>query len=179
MKKLITLSLLVAALGFTNMATAQDDDATSSPALSVGAEVAIPTGDLGEAWKLGLGGSLKAAFPVITNGDITVSAGYISFSGKEQTFMGQSFKNPAMNAIPLKAGFRYRFPGGFYLEPQFGYTIFKVKGAGESEGAFTYAGNVGYVINNMIDLAVRYEGASKEGATLSHIGLRAAYTFSL
>jgi hypothetical protein len=174
MKKLITLLMLATAVSYSNISNAQDD-AGNSPSISVGVEVGIPTGDFGESHKLGLGGTVKAAFPVITNGDITVTAGYISFSGKDVAFFG---KLPAMNVIPLKAGFRYRFPGGFYVEPQFGYNIWKAKG-GESEGGFTYAGNLGYLINNMIDLSVRYEGTSIEGTTISHIGFRAAYSFSL
>lgn len=177
MKKVLTYALVAVALCYTNTTFAQDEP-NAGTAVSVGVEVGIPTGDFGESHKLGLGGTVKVAFPVIPSGDITVNAGYMSFSGKEMSFMGQTVKLDPLNVIPLKAGFRYRFPGGFYLEPQLGYNIWKAKG-GESEGGFTYAGNIGYLVNNMIDLSARYEGSSIEGTTLSFIGFRAAYSFAL
>jgi hypothetical protein len=176
MKRIKFLFLSVAVLLATN-SFGQEETGTG-PNLSIGAEVALPVGDLGDSHKLGLGGSLKAAFPVATDAFVTVSGGYISFSGKSVAFGGQSIKVPALNAIPLKAGFQYRFPGGFYLEPQLGYTIFSVKDA-DSDGAFTYAFNVGYLINKALDISTRYEAASKEGSTISHVGFRLAYNFSL
>jgi hypothetical protein len=179
MKKFITYSFLIGALISGTVASAQEGETKAGTQLSVGVEVGIPSGDFGESHKLGLGGSAKVAIPVFTDGAFTVSAGYLSFSGKEMTISGITFKNAAANLIPLKAGLRYSFPtaGGFYLEPQLGYTIFS--GSGNSSGAFTYAANVGMLINNMVDVAARYEAASKNGATLSHIGLRLAYAFSL
>ena len=122
------------------------------------------------------GGSAKAAFNVVDNGFITVSAGYISFSGKD---MGFGIKMPAINIIPLKAGFRYNVgASGFYVEPQIGYSIAKAKG-GDSDGGFTWAPNVGYTIKNMIDLSARYESISMDGGSISHLGFRVAYNFNL
>ena len=170
---LLSLTVLLSVNSFAQ------EETGSGTGLSIGAEVGLPVGDLGESHKLGLGGSLKAAFPVATDAFITVSGGYISFSGKSVSVIGQTFKAPALNVIPLKAGFQYRFPGGFYLEPQLGYSIFSSKVSDDSKGAFTYAFNVGYLINKSLDLSTRYEAASKEGSTIAHVGLRLAYNFSL
>jgi hypothetical protein len=176
MKKLVLILALGTIVSFS--ASAQDKKTTSGTSLSIGAEVGIPSGDLSNTSKLGLGGSAKVAIPVMTNGAVTISAGYISFSGKDFTVGTVSSKYPAINLIPLKAGFRYGFEGGFYIEPQLGYTLMSVKG-GDNDGAFTYAPNIGYMINNMIDLSARYEAASKSGSTVSHIGFRIAYNFGL
>ncbi|WP_207495544.1 hypothetical protein [Aridibaculum aurantiacum] len=156
-----------------------------SASLSAGLELALPTGDLKTGAGIGLGASLKTAFPVIPYGDVTVSAGYLRFSGKEvtlplsqQSFAGQTRKTLALGAIPLKAGFRYRFPNAFYVEPQVGYTLFSMKGY-QNEGAFTYVGSVGVVLlRNMLDVGLRYEAATKENVTLSHVGLRTAYNIA-
>lgn len=188
MKKLF--SLAVAALALSSAAFAQDKGGSQGTAISVGLEAGLPIGKFGnsgvkfsDAYKFGIGGSAKVAIPIFENGAVTLSAGYISFSGKSETIGGVTFKNPALSMIPLKAGLRYTLgnTSGFYIEPQLGYSIAKVKGASESASGFTYAANVGMLINNMIDLALRYEGASlnKSVGTVSHIGLRAAYSFNL
>nr|MBA2329427.1 hypothetical protein [Flavisolibacter sp.] len=73
---------------------------------------------------------------------------------------------------------------GLYIEPQVGYGIYgvKFKGGGfdesESEGAFTYAFGLGYAMNGL-DIGARYQGASKDGSTLSLIGIRLGYNFTL
>jgi hypothetical protein len=176
MKKLFLVVLLGTAVAYSATAQKTDDKKiTGGTSASIGAEIAIPTGDLGESHKLGLGGSAKLAIPVVTNGDVTISAGYITFSGKE---IGGGLKYSNYNMIPLKVGFRYSLgEGGFYVEPQLGYTF--VSFGGSNDGAFTYAPNIGYMINRMVDVSARYEAASKDGGTVSHIGFRIAYNFSL
>jgi hypothetical protein len=172
MKKLVFILALGTIVSFS--ASAQNKKTTGGTSLSIGAEVALPTGDLNNTHKLGLGGSAKLAIPVVTNGDVTISAGYITFAGKD---IGSGIKFSNYNIIPVKAGFRYSFDGGFYLEPQLGYSF--VSFGGSSDGAFTYAPNIGYMINRMVDISARYEAASKSGGTVSHIGFRIAYNFSL
>ncbi|HEX6916050.1 MAG TPA: autotransporter outer membrane beta-barrel domain-containing protein, partial [Chitinophagaceae bacterium] len=101
--------------------------------------------------------------------------GYVNFSGKDFTVGSTTFKASSTYLIPLKAGYRLNLgEGGFNIEPQLGYSV--GKGGG---GGFTYAGNIGYMINNQFDIAARYEGVSKDGSSLSFIGLRVAYSFGL
>jgi hypothetical protein len=68
--------------------------------------------------------------------------------------------------------------GGFYVEPQAGYTQTKIKND-EGAGFFTYAGNVGYLIGRVVDVAVRYESVSRTGGNLNFVGLRVAYNLPL
>ena len=150
--------------------------------ISAGLELALPTGTFEEGWSMGVGGSLKMAFPIIPAGALTVSAGYIHFGGKhvtlplwQQAWAGQTSKMPSVGVIPLKGGFRYKVNARLYMEPQFGFSIFTGK-AYETDGALTYAGTFGLLLlRNQLDMSIRYEAASKEGINLSHLGLRTAW----
>jgi hypothetical protein len=149
--------------------------ANANPSVSIGVDVGIPASkDFRDVSKVGIGGSAKLAVPVVNNGAVTLSAGFLSFSGKSYG-VG---KYPTLNLIPFKAGFRYRFPSNLYIEPQLGITIEKAKGYSGSTSSFTYAGNIGYIVNNVIDLSARYEAMTK-GGTSSYIGLRAAFNIPL
>jgi hypothetical protein len=174
MKK-IKLFLLAFGVFASANTFAQAGSGVGRPSLSIGIDGALPVGDFKEGWKLGVGGSLKAAFPVATDFDLTLTAGYISYSGKTLGVLG---KVPTLNTIPIKAGARYRFASGLYAEPQLGYTILSSKGE-DSEGAFTYAANIGYMFSPQLDLGIRYEAFSKESVTFPIIGARLAYSFSL
>ena len=175
MKKIINVSMTAIAILLCSQSIGQVSTA-GRPSLSLGAEVGIPSGNLNTTQKLGLGGSLKALFPLFEGGALTVSAGYVSFSGDETG----SFKYPALNFIPFKAGLRYNLtPGGVYLEPQLGYTSIATQNSNTSAtGGFTYAGNLG-VLLQALDLSVRYEAVSRNGHTLPFLGLRGAYNFKL
>ena len=149
--------------------------------LSVGPEFVVPIGTLRsqQKYKFGIGGSAKLVLPLSSNWDGTISVGYIGFSrSKFDTAINEN----TFTTIPFKAGIRYRANSGLYVEPQVGYTQIKDKNT-EGSGQFTYALNVGYLINNMIDLSVRYEGFSGKfngGSTESVklLGLRLAYNFN-
>src|SRR4051812_44422493 len=115
MKKVLFLA--AAAVSLSTLAIAQDKKMDKeSASISVGVEAALPIGNLGKSpsqvkfsdyYKFGIGGSIKGALPIFTGGAVTLSAGYISFSGKSTTILGQTYKNPALNLIPLKVGLRY------------------------------------------------------------------------
>lgn len=160
--------LVVVAVMFGCMPSFSQVSIIPKPSLNIGVELASPVGDFSETNKLGVGGSLKLAVPVASDLALTGSVGYLSFTGKDQTIG----KSPAVNMIPLKAGVRFRFPGGLYFEPQLGYTNFKLKDAASSNGAFTYAANAGFLISKL-DVGARYEAYSKNNNTTSFVGLRA------
>lgn len=177
MKKRFAVGLVVLSAFFCSQSMAQ-----GKPSLSIGAELGIPVGDLNNTQKIGVGGSVKAAFPIFEGGAFTLSGGYIPFSGDEFTGTnGVIVKLPGYNFIPIKAGLRYMLtPGGVYMEPQLGYTSINTtnKNTG-AKGGFTYAYNLGYMINRQFDLSTRYEGVSRKNSNLNHIGFRLAYNFGL
>jgi hypothetical protein len=173
MKKLL-LVVVIAVFAAAN-SYAQKETGVGRPSLSIGVDGALPLGDFKEGSNFGIGGTLKGALPVAKDLDVTLTTGFISFSGKTIEDEG---KYPTVNTIPIKAGVRYRLASGPYFEPQLGYTIMSAKGF-KSTGAFTYAANVGFMFTDAIDLGVRYEAFSKNSATTSFLGARLAYNFSL
>ena len=180
MKKLLTVLAIATVVSFS--ASAQKGEhpspaGNSSPALSVGFEAGLSTGDLSTTQKAGFGASVKYAQPVMEGGAVTVSVGYMSFAGK--SFLG--IKVPAWNAVPAKVGFRYTIKGsGFNIEPQIGYTFGSVSGSSSKDASgFTWAIGAGYFFTPNIDLGIRYESTSVTGASLNFVGLRIAYNFNL
>lgn len=178
MKRTITVLAMIVVTAFGANAqetkTTTEKGGTKGTDLSFGAEAGLPTGDLANTHKVGFGGSAKVAFNIMNDGYITLNAGYISFAGKGTG----ATSIPSLNLIPIKAGFRYNL-GGFYVEPQIGWTIAKSKGSDNSEASFTWAPNVGVMIADVIDLSARYESFSNDGRTWSHAGVRLAYNFNL
>ena len=178
---LVALSVVVVTNTF-----AQEAPAKRGLSISIGPEFAAPLGTFRNGYtvaggstsgyKLGFGGSAKLNIPVATNIDVSVSAGYMGFSQKAS--IGQlsdvSINKGSYTFIPFKAGLRFRANGGFYVEPQIGYTQTKLKNA-EGAGEFTYAGNVGYLVARVIDIAVRYEAIGTKPESSKFIGLRLAY----
>src|SRR5215212_1332607 len=90
--------------------------------IGVAAEIGIPTGDFGDAFKTGFGGSVKGLFGIGESGQITFTTGYSTFKMNGST---DDFK-ATIGIIPLLAGYRHNF-SGFYVEPQLGYGIYRGK----------------------------------------------------
>ena len=158
---------------------AQKSDAkknTDKASVSIGAEIGLPIGDLKETTSIGIGGSVKAAIPVFEGSAVTVSAGYMTVCGKTITILEQSFKYGSLGMIPIKAGLRFIVSEGFYGEPQLSYTLYS---GSVNSGAFSYAANFEYMVNNSFDISARYEATSKNSATLSFIGPRIANSFGM
>ena len=180
---LAALSIVLAASTF-----AQETPARRGLSVSIGPELAIPLGKFRNnlafpgsplpvrGYKLGLGASAKLNIPIATNIDFSLSAGYMAFSQKASfdTLGNISLTKNSYTLIPFKGGLRFRLNGGFYVEPQVGYTQTKIKDE-QGAGYFTYAGSVGYLINRAVDIAVRYESVSRTGGNLNFAGLRIAY----
>jgi opacity protein-like surface antigen len=174
MKKLFLLTAIAGIFAFTNV-SAQKDPAMNGPKLGVGVEFGLPVGDFGNAFNLGVGGSLVYQQPLATNLNFTASAGYINFSSEE--VLGVKISSAA---IPVKAGVRYFFAENFYGGAELG-AAFSTEDNGGT--AFAYAPGIGVefpVANKAaIDLGVRYESWSRDSRTNSFIGIRAAFNFGL
>lgn len=181
MKRMKVLLVGLALVGAVNT-FAQESPSKRGLSISVGPEAVLPLGTFKSqsGYKFGLGGSAKLNIPVATYVDLSVSAGYIGFSGSKLNTV--SDKN-TFTTIPFKGGLRFRTKDGFYVEPQAGFTQTKYTNS-EGAGVFTYAGNIGYLINRVVDIAVRYEAlaAPKNNVILGYstesykmIGLRIAY----
>ena len=151
--------------------------------IGVAAEIGIPTGDFGDLCKLGVGGTLKGLYGIGTAGQLTLTTGYISFGAKDEYKDLIGADKLTTSFIPILAGYRHNFDG-FYAEPQVGYSIMNVKAkvggvsGSESDGAFTWAVGFGYVISDF-EVGAHYQSATKDGNSLSFVGFRIGYNFTL
>jgi len=167
MKK--ALLLFAAGLFFVGVSNAQYERPIGSE-FSVGITGALPVGDFSDVSSFGLGADLKYAYNFNESIAATVSAGYNNFFVKDELKNLGADKN--VGIVPLKAGVRFSM-GGLYAEPQLGVAIGTNEG---SESALTYAGQVGVMATQNLDLSLRYEGWSKNDVKSGFVGLRVAYT---
>ncbi|SMC49965.1 outer membrane beta-barrel protein [Pedobacter africanus] len=177
MKKLFLLTAIAGLFAISNVKA--QDAAMSGPKLGIGAEFAFPMGDFGDGYKFGVGGSLQYQHPIANKLNLTGSAGYLNFTGKEVTVLGTTFKNEAIGFIPVKAGLRYFLAENIFVGGELGAVFGTKDGVGT---AFAYSPGVGVEFpvadKSTIELGGRYEGWSNDG-TSSFIGLRLAWNFGL
>jgi hypothetical protein len=132
------------------------------------AELARPTGNLKETNKNGLGAGLNADIRLGKLG-LTGSAGFVHFDGK--TNPGDGITQPAINAIPIRAGLKYRIVPLFYTKLEGGVAKFTNGGA----SAFIISPGVGLRLLGL-DVQAKYEAWIKDG-TNSFWGLKLGYNF--
>ena len=159
---------LFAALAVASFAVKAQDEKPLK--FSVGAEVHLPIGDMGDAYSVGFGGTVQADYALDEQLALTLNTGYLNFSGKK---IG-GFKVPSAGLVPVLAGIKYTFAGNVYGSAQLGASFGTEKGQGT---AFTYAPGVGYKFSPNFDALLKYTGWSNDGSNTSAIGVRIAYTF--
>jgi len=170
-----TVKLLVIACVATCIAMSAN---AQNGRLSIGAELGLPMGDFGDLANMGFGGTLRYEYPMGDNVGLTVTAGYLTFSGKEFEILPGTSLKYSTNMIPVQAGVKYYFTDqqeGLYGMAEIGIHNSKadVEGA-ESTTDLSYAPEVGYHLENF-DLGLRYQFIATEGSTTSYLGLRIAY----
>lgn len=140
---------------------------------SVGADIGYVTNDgMGLSYGLALGGE----YLIGDNMGITFHTGY--------DIVSTDFEGLTFSLIPLQPGFKYYFTdneSGLYGHAQIGLTMSRSSSdfGSSSSTNLSYAAGVGYLINEHIDLGLRYQIVSAEegGTSLKWIALRAAYNF--
>lgn len=151
--------------------------------IGVGAEVALPLGNFGEAYGIGFGATGKAFYGITEKGDITGTLGYLHFGMKEES----ELMSGSMGMIPIMFGYRHDF-GGLYGEPQIGLMMLRSKvtfnddmGLGLSSMSGTHSTTKvsfglggGYAFGDW-DLGARFQLVDN----LNFIGVRIGYNFSL
>src|ERR1700712_5776396 len=112
---------------------------TPKTAFGVALELGAPTNSI---YTIGLGGSGKAEIPLTSSISLSVTAGYTSFYYKS-ALIGSSTKQTPGGFIPLKAGVKYFFSPGVYIEAEGGDVI---ETNYDKLHLFTYAVGPGFVI---------------------------------
>lgn len=158
----------------------QGTSAQSKMSVSVGPEIAFPTGDLTQTNEFGYGGSATFHYSLIEKKlDLTGSVGYIAFAGKNlaSAFIGIPVfvvNSPTISVLPIRLGANF-YPiddNGFYLGAEIGVSLFTIHSAKQTVFGATVetpssnkttlglAPRIGYSIpvgNNEIDISVRYD----------------------
>ncbi len=165
MKKVI-FSLVIVAISFTaNAQSKKSSEGTFK--FGAGALIGLPVGDMATYASLAYGADLQGEYVASEQVGITLSAGYLRFAGKSGfTITG--------GLIPVLAGVRVTFADKIYGSAQLGVSLSTESGGGS---AFTYAPGIGYKVSDNFDLLLKYQAATKSGATTSFIGVRAGFTF--
>ena len=112
MKNILTFAMaLLLMAGISYRASAQEK---GDMKLGINAGVALPMGDFGEAWKMGIGGS--ADFKYFTSEKMAFGAnlGYFMFSVKEDSGEKSSDSDPSFSFMPVLATLDY-YMGSFYV----------------------------------------------------------------
>lgn len=166
MKKLFMIAAFTAA-SFATFAQ-EGGSTTKGFKFSVGANAALPIGDLADFSSFGAGIDLQGQYWFSDKVAATLDAGFTSLFGKNGA--------DATSLIPVRAGIRYMVADNIYLTGKVGMGSLKTKGF-DATTAFGYAVGAGYKINEKFDLGLTYDGYSKNSQTNSMINLRVGYTF--
>jgi hypothetical protein len=175
------LALAIASVSGLGSVNAQTKDvAMTGSKLGIGAEFAFPTGQFGNYFDFGYGGSLQFQTPIANKLNFTATAGYLSFNGKDNITVGTMTGTiPNYGVVPLKVGARYFLLENLYAGGELGVAIATSIGSGTG---FIYTPNIGIEFpvadKSTIDFGARYEVFSNN-ATRRFVGLRLAYNFGL
>lgn len=169
----LLLTILVA---YTFTASAQK----GNNQLQVAAQLAVPTGELGDLANVGYGASAKGLFGF---SDIpqhmTFEVGYNYFAVKDKYL--QPTVDAQYRSIPIYIGYRYMF-GNFFAESQAGVAINTVYAsnqfhlASDTKAYFGWAASIGYALKNF-DFSIRYNSSDvkNESSDITFAGFRVGY----
>lgn len=170
MKKLFLVATFVVA-GFIG-AYAQPAEGFN---FGAGIRLGLPIGDFGDSHSFGVGAELQGEYGFSDMVSGVVTTGYTSFFGKDYDLPGfGTIEVESVGYIPILVGARVYPSTNFFIGAQIGYGI--LTGGGSSDGAFNYQPQVGYNAEKF-QLALNYNGLSKDGSTLGHIGLTGIFKF--
>lgn len=170
MKRIIVAGLMMA----FNFGAQAQKNVDKNLHFSVGAELAIATGEFSNTQSVGVGGTVQVSYRGFTLTDFTLSTGYISFAGKSA---GSGIKYKGAGILPIKVGIKYYISEGFYGQAQSGVGIFSNNGG----TTFAYSPVMGYEFDTKagqaFDVSLKYDGYFKNSSNLGSVGLRLAYKF--
>ena len=134
------------------------------------AEVAWPMSNLETTNKNGIGAGLNADIRISKLG-LTASAGFIHFPGKSSGTGEGSVDMPAINAIPVRGGIKYRFVPALYAKLEGGVARY-TNGNGS---AIIFSPGIGLRLLGL-DVQAKYEAWMNDG-TNAFWGVKVGYNF--
>lgn len=139
-----------------------------------GLRLGLTVGDFSNTHTMGIGGELQGEYGFSEKASGIISVGYNHFLGKSVSESGISIVYDNASLIPVLAGARFYATPKFFIGAQAGIGIFSAYG--ESVTGFNWQPQIGFNTNK-IQIALNYNGLSKDGTTTSHLGLTGIYKF--
>ncbi len=142
--------------------------AAGTSGFSIGFEAGLPVGENGKIYSGILGGSLQYEGRPASDVGITVSAGYLNYSIKNDYGSGN------VGFVPLLGGVKYYFSPAAFLHAQIGAAVGTRKDQGTS---FAYSPGIGLKLTQNLEATIKYAGISNKGGRLENVGARIALNF--
>jgi len=111
------------------------------------------------------GGDIKAEYLASELYRITLSAGYLRYTAKNN--------GGSLSIIPVLVGAKRNFTEWFYFATDLGI-------ASISDGGgigFTYSGGIGFIVKSKVDIGLKVQNTTKNGSNFLIGGLRVGYRF--
>ena len=174
-KLLLIVMLFVLAVSVNAQTKAASTDAKTFK-IGAGAMIGLPTGDYTDVASLAYGVDVMGENAVAPSLGLTLSLGYFDFAKKSdfKEVEDEFGYNLKLGLITVLAGAKYYFSDKLYGSAQAGLSFATESGAGS---VFTFAPGIGYKIADKFDLLLKYQSGSKNGSTVSFLGVRAGYSF--
>ena len=165
-------------------------NAQGKMALGFNAGIALPMGDFGDGYDMGFGGNALFVYHASPNADVTFTAGYLTWSGKDSS-------DVTFSSIPVMVGGKYLFGKGKfnpYVVGELGAHFVTVDlpeyeflgetyGGSTSETYFGWGAGAGFLYqigNNMdLDVNARYNSISSEGGASDYVTVMVGLLFGL
>jgi len=189
LKKII---YLIAFIGFTFSAKAQNTAVPDTARLTLGLDLGKPSGNLGNSYKFDLGASLQYELPLTEKFYFTANVGFDSYFPNNNVVnnpIGLENVAPAnMDLIPLRVGIKYFLIRTFYVQGEVGESYLLNKSAvyGLDSFGLTYSPQIGLLFKlhnrKYIDAGFRYEWQQSfygDGGYNHMLALRVAYGLNL
>jgi hypothetical protein len=157
MKKLLFIAVFV----ITGLGTVN----AQKGSFNAGVNLGLPIGDNSNINSLGISVEANYLFDVSDKFKVGPSISYLHYIGKDNV-LGKS-----SSFLPIAAAGRYSVSEKLTLGADLGYGI--GISPGDQEGAPYYRPMVGYTISEKIMLQATYTAMSKEGFTMSNLGVGA------
>jgi len=170
MKKVLLVVMVFAMSSFAQMS------------YDFGLEFGMPMGDFKDLAGIGIGGTVKAYYPINEQMDATGRVGYIYWTGDEQDLGIMGTWSYNYYQIPIMAGINYKITPEFYGMAELGLTMLGIdvevagisSSVSETNLAFTIG--AGYNVNEKINI-IAFFNSVMSGASFNQIGARLGYKF--
>jgi hypothetical protein len=168
MKKLLVIPVF---LMFSLIGARAQDGGFS---FGAGLNLALPIGDFSETHSFGVGVEAQGEYMFSEMFGAVFNTGYTQFMGKEVVILGTTVEYDGIGLIPVMAGVRVYPSSQFFIGARAGLGVFT--GNDNSSTGFAYRPEVGATLGP-VQIAASYNGWSKDGGSLAHIGLSIIYRF--